>query len=218
MIHAHMLLTFGKKYTDQWGAIDPDGLRDFWALQLAGYSAAEIRRGLAALGERDWPPTLPEFKRMCRPPLDPVAAYYEAVEGVQARERGERGTWSHPAIFWAAAKIGAYDLKNVGYAQIAKRWETALQAFFEAECDDPIPDPALALPAPGKAVLSRDSAARLLADLGASGVLKRSANPRAWIDRIRERQRAGDPTLTAAAIRAADAAEGIKPTGTDDEV
>lgn len=208
-ISSHMLLTYGKRFTDLWGTTKPDAWVTYWCEQLAGYTADEIGRGVEALGTRDWPPTLPEFKRLCRPPLDPQTAYHEAVDGVQARERGERGNWSHPAIYWAAVKIGAYDLKNCGYAQIAKRWETALQAFFEAGTCPPIPEPALSLPRPGKAVLDRETEARRMAELAASGILQKKPDPRGWIERIRERQRAGDETLPVAAIRAADAAERV---------
>lgn len=215
-ISAHMHLTYGKRYTDLWGATDPKAWLSYWCEQLAGFTAAEIKRGMDALASREWPPTLPEFKRLCRPPIDPQAAFYEALEGVQARERGERGEWSHPAIYWAAVKVGAFDLKNTGYGQIQKRWESALQAILDAGSYDPIPDPALALPAPGKSFLTRENEARLMAELGASGILKKKANPRAWIDRVRERQRAGDATLPVAAIRAADAAERVDPNGRDD--
>lgn len=210
-ISQHMLYAYGKRFTDLWGATNPDAWLEHWGAQLAGYTVDEIKRGLAALGERDWPPTLPEFKRMCRPPLDPQAAFYEAVEGVQARERGEVGTWSHPAIYWAAVKVGAFDLKNQPYAQIGKRWETALEAIFRAGGYPPIPEPAFALPAPGKTVLTRESEARLMAELGASGLLQnmtRAHGSRAWVARVRARQQAGDATLPAAAIRLADQVEG----------
>lgn len=215
-ISAHMLHAYGKRYTDLWAATKPEAWLAYWSEQLAGYTAAEIKRGMDALDAREWPPTLPEFKRLCRPPLDPQAAFYEALDGVQARERGERGNWSNPAIFWAAVKVGAHDIKSNGYAQIQKRWETALQAILEAGSYPPIPDPALSLPAPGKAVLSRESEARLMAELGASGILRKRTHPRAWIERIRERQRAGDATLPAAAVRLADAAERIDPNKQDE--
>lgn len=216
-ISAAMLYTYGKRFTDLWGPTKPEVWLSHWANSLAGYTVEEIKRGLAALDGREWPPTLPEFKRLCRPPVDPQAAFYEALEGVQARERGERGNWSHPAIYWAAVKVGAYDLKNCGYQQIAKRWEAALQAVFDAGTCEPIPDPALALPAPGKAALSREKAAQLMAELGASGILRKRGNPRSWIARIRDRQRAGDDSLPAAAVRLADAAEGVNEAGDDAE-
>ncbi|MFL6141713.1 MAG: hypothetical protein ACJ72N_07560 [Labedaea sp.] len=215
-ISAHMLLAYGKKYTDLWAVTKPDAWKKYWSEQLAGFSAAEIKRGMEALDGREWPPTLPEFKRLCRPPLDPSAAFYEALEGVQARERGERGEWSHPAIYWTAVRIGAHDLKSSGYAQIQRRWESALQAILDAGSYAPIPNPAPALPAPGKAALTREKEARLMAELGASGLLRRKADPRAWIARIRERQQAGDRTLSIAAIRMADAAEAIDPNEHDE--
>lgn len=209
-VSAHMLYTYGKRFTDLWGPTKPDVWLNHWAASLAGYSVDEIKRGLAGLEAREWPPTLPEFKRMCRPPVEPQAAFYEALEGVQARERGERGNWSHPAIYWAAVKVGAYDIKNVGYAQLAKRWEAALQGVFDSGECAPIPDPALALPAPGKAVLSREKAAQLLAEFGASGLLRKRGSPRSWIERVRDRQRAGDESLPSAAVRLADEAEGVQ--------
>lgn len=207
-ISSVMLMTYGKRYTDLWGATNPDAWLDHWAAALAGYSGDELARGLAALGARDWPPTLPEFKRLCRPPIDPQAAFYEALDGVQARERGERGNWSHPAIYWAAVRIGAFDIKNAGWGQIQKRWESALQAIFDAGGYAPIPDPLIALPAPGKALLSRESEARRLAELGASGILQKRADPRAWIAKIRARQRAGE-SVPLAAAKLADEAERI---------
>lgn len=164
-VSAHMLHTYGKRFTDLWGATKPGAWVSYWAEQLAGYSDAEIRRGLAGLDGREWPPTLPEFKRLCRPPIDPQAAFYEALAGILARERGDIGEWSHPAIYWAAVKVGAFDLKNTGYGQIQKRWEAALQAVLDAGGYEPIPRPALALPAPGKALLSREEAKRRLAEL-----------------------------------------------------
>lgn len=162
---ATMLYTYGKKYTDQWGATDSKALAAFWGQQLAGYSDAEIKRGMAGLESRPFPPTLPEFKRLCRPPLDVQEAFYEALAGIVAREQGEVGEWSHPAIYWAAVKVGFFDIKGSGYAAIQKRWETALQAIFDAGAYDPIPAPALALPAPGKGHLDINEARQRLAAL-----------------------------------------------------
>jgi hypothetical protein len=55
-----------------------------------------------------------------------------------------------------------------------------------------------------------------MAELAASGILQKKPDPRSWIERIRERQRAGDATLPAAAIRAADAAERKEQNGGDE--
>lgn len=193
-----MLLTYGKKFTDQWGATSTDQLVAFWGEQLAGYSGAEIKRGLDALSTRDWPPTLPEFKKLCRSALDPLVAYYEAVAGVQARAAGEFGKWSHPAIYWAAVPL-SFDLQAQAYSQIKPRWE---RAFFEqmdkAEWE-PVPNVALQLSAPGKSEPSREEAQKLLASLKATFVVKKPGDKidhRAWAKRILEREASGDTSVS----------------------
>src|SRR5690625_3324815 len=95
---AKMQAMYGAKFTQQWQGIDPAILQSEWAEQLAGFSGDELSRGLQACRERPWPPTLPEFMVLCRPPIQPEAAFYEAVTGLGQRRRGERGEWTHPAI------------------------------------------------------------------------------------------------------------------------
>src|SRR6266404_5603808 len=69
----------------------------------------ELKRGLSACDRVKFPPSWSEFLELCKPSVDPLTAYYEAVAGVQARAAGEMGTWSHPAIYWAAMPL-AFDL------------------------------------------------------------------------------------------------------------
>jgi hypothetical protein len=198
-----MLLDYGKKFTDQWGGIDPDKLIAHWSRELAGYLPAELRRGYEALAGRDWPPSLPEFKRMCRPAVDGLVAYYEAVEGVRARERGEMGTWSHPAIFWASVKL-AFDLKSLSYSSIKDRWEVALATEMDKGQWAEIPQPSLALPAPGKTHLSREEAVKRLSELHAAAAVKTAktkTDHRAWIGLILARAKRKDPSLPAISLR-----------------
>lgn len=157
-----MLATFGKKFIDQWVGVDPEKLQAHWAAKLAGFSTAELKRGVDALEKQTFCPTLPEFMKLCRPPIDPLAAYYEAVEGIAVRERGEVGTWSHPAIFWASVAIGAHDLKNSTYSQIKPRWENALRAEIDNGKWVDIPAPVLSLPAPSKREIDMVVAAKVL--------------------------------------------------------
>jgi len=160
-----MALTYGKRFTDQWSGCDPEKLKAHWAKELYGYSRAELAHGYADLNTREWPPTLPEFKRLCRTPIDPLVAYHEALNGICARERGETFNWSHPAVFWAITKIGAFDLKSQNYPMIKTRWEKALQEELAQDSWLPIPEPAVALPSPSESLLSKKEAARLLAEL-----------------------------------------------------
>jgi hypothetical protein len=188
-----MLLDYGKKFGDQWAQTDMDTLIAHWSRELAGYSGAELKRGLDALATREWPPTLPEFKKLCRRPLDPMHAYYEAVAGVQARAAGEYGKWSHPAIYWAAMPL-TFDLGNQTYSQIKARWEAALFEQLDKGEWPEIPQPMAALPAPGKAKTSREDASRILRELGAATIVKdfRGGDGRAWAKKLLAREAAGE--------------------------
>jgi hypothetical protein len=193
-----MLLTYGKKFSDQWGGADTDELIGYWAQELGSYTGQEIKRGIAAMESREWPPTLPEFKKLCRPPINPTVAYYEALAGVQARAAGEMGVWSHPATFWAAMPL-SFDLSNQSYSQIRARWEAALDAQMELGVWEPIPQPALALPAPGKAELSKEAAANMLRELDARGVAKKASDRidhKRWAKQIMQRIANGDKSVS----------------------
>lgn len=125
-IFDEMLLAYGKRFVDTWSAADPDKLVDHWTLKLAGFTRGEIKRGVAALESRDWPPTLVEFKKMCRPSIDPEVAYYEAYEQGIARDAGKPNQWSSKAIFWAWRALGANVFREQSYPQLKVRWERAL--------------------------------------------------------------------------------------------
>lgn len=191
---------YGNKFLDMWRDANADLVKQLWAEEMGKLNSDDLRRGYAALMVRDWPPSLPEFVKMCRPSVDATVAYYEAVNGLHARDRGEMGVWSHAAIFWASAKM-AFDLKGIGYSAMKGRWEAALHAEMEKGEWAPIPEPALALPAPGKADLPRDKAKEMLAELGAAGVLKPSTDDRRWARKIMQRVADGDKTLSALQVR-----------------
>lgn len=197
-----MLLDYGKKFGDQWAETSMDTLISHWSRELAGYSGAELKRGLDALATREWPPTLPEFKKLCRRPLDSTTAYYEAVAGVQARAAGEYGKWSHPAIYWAAMPL-AFDLGNQTFSQIKPRWEAALHEQMDKGEWPEIPQAMVALPAPGKTKTSREEASQRLRELGATGIVKDAwgNDPKRWAKKLLEREANGDKTLMPIQIR-----------------
>lgn len=207
-----MLLDYGKKFTDQWAGPDPDKLIAHWSRELAGYTPAELRRGYDALAGLDWPPSLPQFKKLCRSGVDSLVAYYEAVAGVNARDRGDMGEWSHPAIFWAASRM-AFDLKGQSYSSIKERWEAMLQTELAKGEWAAIPQPALALAAPGKTHLSREEAVKRLAELHATAAVKTTNTKhdyRAWIGKVLERAKKKDSTLPHISLRFAKEALEVK--------
>lgn len=75
-LSVRMTEVFGTRWTSQYG----DTLPDTWRRALADMSGADIGQGLiACLKEaREWPPSLPEFRRMCRPARRENEAAYHA--------------------------------------------------------------------------------------------------------------------------------------------
>jgi hypothetical protein len=178
-----MLLTFGKKFVDQWAVNDTVKLRDHWVDKLTGFKPSEIKRGRGALEALEWPPTLNQFRNMCRPPIDNLSAYHEAIAGLEVRNRGDIGRWTSPAIFWAAMSM-RHDLGSQTYAQVKGKWENVLAEQIDRGTWAEIPMPVPVLPAPGKSESSRSSAAAVLEQIGASGLLKTRNEDTAWYRKI----------------------------------
>lgn len=203
-LFARMQAMYGNKFLDMWRDTDIDMVKQMWADEMGKLSTEDLKRGFNGLMSRDWPPSLPEYVKMCKPSVDPTVAYYEAVNGTQAREKGEAGKWSHPAIFWASVQISAFDLKNQSYSQIKARWEKALQDEMDKGEWSPVPEPMLALPEPGKSALSRQHAARMVEELQASDTIKKAADKtdhKLWAKRIVEKAKQANHGLNALQIR-----------------
>ena len=170
---------------------------------------SEIRAGLKACRAKyDWPPSCAEFIKACKPQIDPLVAYYEAIAGLQARARGEVGTWSHPATFWAATGM-TFDLLNQTYSQCKARWEGAFAAEMEKGEWREIEPPMLAIAAPAKD-WDKKAAAEQLKALGASEVLKPKTDHKLWAKRILKRHAEGDRTLTSLQVNFAREAMGVE--------
>ncbi len=119
-------LEYGNKYEAQWNNVKQCDVINHWCKSLAGYTAAEIKKAII-LWDGDWPPTLPEFKKLCgkKMNLSLVQAYHQALDGLAERDRGGFGKWDHPAIFHAAAEM-RHDLKNKEWKDLKDRWEHTL--------------------------------------------------------------------------------------------
>ena len=78
-IFERMSLTYGSRFTSMWAAVDAEKLKAHWALELGGYAENPelIGHALDHMPD-DRPPTLPEFRKLCRnaprklPPLLPA--------------------------------------------------------------------------------------------------------------------------------------------------
>lgn len=132
---------YGSKFTDQWRGTDPTVMATVWRQHLAGYTKAELAHGVEQCKTLKWPPTLPEFLMLCRPPMDYASAFVEAAENLRLRETGH-DRWSHPAIYHAAASM-AWEVRTQPYKWNEARWRIALdRARADERCAEVPPRPA----------------------------------------------------------------------------
>jgi len=190
-----MVGLYGNKFLDMWGKTDLLQVKAIWAQELGKLSRDEIAKGANALINQEWCPTLPQFIKLCRTDIDAVTAYYEAVNGVIAREKGEIGEWSHPAIFWASVKVGSFDLKNQTYSNIKARWERALDEEINKGQWSDIPQAQIALPPPVTPV-TKDIAEKYLAETQIIKKQESKTDHKRWAKIILQREKDGDKTLT----------------------
>jgi hypothetical protein len=206
-----MQALYGARFNDQWRKVELGAMRRHWGIALGKLTVEQIRRGMALLETLDLPPTLPQFIKLCKPALDPQAAYFEAVAGINAREHGQAGVWSDPAIYWATTVIGAFDLKNQAYAQICRRWQAALADAQANPRNELIPAPDAKLPESDEVAMPQDKAPEIVAIEVAAKLTRPAAHnddPKRWAKRIQERIAIGDKTVTRQQARAAKAALG----------
>lgn len=144
--------------------------RESWAeaFEAERLTTDEVKSGLDAVRRRggEWPPSLPEFIKACRPAVDAAASFDFAVAGAYARARGETGNWPHPAIYWAYVEIGAYDLLHKPQAAIRGRWQAVLAEQMARGAWPAIPAPMLALPPVGQSVTDKETAKRRIKEIG----------------------------------------------------
>jgi len=205
-LFAKMHALYGAKFLEQWAGIDIDAVQRQWGIALGKMTPEQIRRGTLLMEACDFPPTLPQFIKLCKPVLDPQAAYFEAVAGIAAREQGKRGEWSDPAIYWATTIIGAFDLKTQPYAQIRRRWEKALSDAQTHPHAKSIPAPDVHLEATNASAPPHKCPPELT-ELEQAAKAARSGgsqdDPKRWARRIQERIAKGDKTVSEQQARAA---------------
>lgn len=150
--------------------------------------------------KHEWPPSIKEFIDLCKPRLNIDKAYYEALALVSARKNGETGEWSHPAIYWAAMPL-AYDLSHQTYSQMKERWKDALEAQYDRGEWPDVPKPSedkKALPAPGRATMSRERAEKLVNESTAiiAARTREKGVDVSWAHKILERDKKGDRAIS----------------------
>lgn len=134
----------GAKVADLFHGVPSADVIEQWGEALAGFRPVEIARGIRACQTRAFAPTAGEFALLCRPALDPEFAWLEASAGLLARQRGEIGEWSHPAVYRTALPM-TYELIHQSYRQNRKTWAYRLAREFEQGWGDGVPPVPLAI-------------------------------------------------------------------------
>jgi len=196
---------YGDKFHRQWANVPRDTMRKQWAVDLARLTKEELAAGVEALKGEAWPPTLPEFLNLCKPEIDIDSALHEACYQMRMRQDG-RDQWSNPALFWAAAEIGDFDMLNSDENRLKKRFGEALKRVMKGEIK-PVPPRMVALPAPGRATASREKVeAEVSKILALQQTEKKNLD---WAHRVMARVDAGEK-MAYAVVKMAKTALGVK--------
>lgn len=178
---------YGARFADMWGGVELSVVKAVWADDLSAMTTDEIARGVAACKQAKFPPTLPEFVSMCRPQIDAESAFNEAVNEMSRRDQGG-DVWSHPAIYWAAVTIGAFDLRNAAWSSIKTRWSRVFQAEMAKGEWPSVPARAIALPAPGATTANPEK----VAAIARSATKSMEVGNKDWMTKIEGRVAAGE--------------------------
>jgi hypothetical protein len=143
-------------YPQRWRASFPSGAaieawRETWsdAFDEEKVSPQDVGDAVRACRRKyDWPPSLTEFLKLCKPAMDPESAYVEACKQISARDNGS-DTWSNPAIYWAAREYGVHELRQSTWASAKMRWCRVLEEQLAKPEQLPVPARMAALPEPG---------------------------------------------------------------------
>lgn len=155
-LFARLSAILGGAMSNVYASADPELVKSEWAEALAGFSAAEVKRGIAATRTRKFAPNLGEFLHLCRPALDPELGWIEAEKGLRAHNDGVCFDWSHPAVYGAATAM-AYEIRSTAYAHVRKRWDALLTEQFALGRWPAIPDPTAARVSYDRAVVQQNA-------------------------------------------------------------
>jgi hypothetical protein len=172
-------------YPQRWKANFPSATsiqnwRESWAeaFEDERITPQDIAVGLKACRKRyDWPPSLPEFIKACKPPIDYENLFAGAAVSVST------GKWENKLAYWATQYVGSFEVRNDPYAKMKNRWTKAIDELLEDGELPEIPPSREALPAPGKQSISKEEAAMRVKELGLDPKRK---EPKAWARNILE--------------------------------
>jgi hypothetical protein len=79
-----MMFVYGARFLDMWEGVDVNDMQATWTEALRGMKRDDLQRGVAAMYNAKYPPTLPEFIALCAPPAPvPLAHQYRIESAVE---------------------------------------------------------------------------------------------------------------------------------------
>lgn len=109
----HMSATFGHKWISSYGAMPSET----WLAGLVDMTPEELRTGLVACmtWEQEWPPTLPQFRTLCRPIREVAHQVYQRLpEPEEHRERRKAVGMAHLASMKEEGRFRDWLKSNAG--------------------------------------------------------------------------------------------------------
>ncbi len=125
---------FGQKWTSAYGLADRNGE---WQRTLDGLHPAQLEIGLnrVRLAGSEWPPTAPEFRKLCQPLPEELGLPTLAKAWREANEHASQPShhgWSHRAVYLAGRSAGWYELRNGGTAEECREVKRRFGAAYQA--------------------------------------------------------------------------------------
>ena len=182
---------YGKRFSDMWSGVDLQGVKSVWAMDLGGFTGDEIAAGVEACKSKEWPPTLPEFMKLCRPDRS-EEAFRKAVKLLSTEERDYA---NNNVLYWSIQRFGEFDLKQTTWDRGKQRWK---DIYTECENNNRrgllpiIPEKRGALPAPGGTVASPEEVEKII-QKACTGLNR--IGDKAWADRLKKRHESGEQLL-----------------------
>ncbi|KVS62691.1 hypothetical protein [Burkholderia cepacia] len=187
-------------------------MRRAWGQRIvdAKLTPGDLRRGVRGCERMKYAPGWGEFIEACKPAIDVDSALYEAIEQMRRRQHG-KDVWSDPAVYWAAAKVGEWDMLQQTHTQLLPRFRAALAQVQQSGGVQPVPERVAMLAAPGAMETSRAEGQQQIERIArqAAPLNKSKGGNTRWADRIirEERERPGSHDLNK--LRHAYAAKGL---------
>lgn len=142
---------YGHKWVSQHGT-QPS---DTWTVALADVTVEQIAHAFRALLRElpEWPPSLPDFVRLCRPSPESLGlpsareAFQEAAKNMHPACAAS-ASWSHPAVYHAAREVGSSRFRTASAESVWKEFEHAYAVTVRAVIEgQELPEIPKALPA-----------------------------------------------------------------------